>query len=160
MVLVGPRASRKRSPRTPEHAKSGLRGPDGLLGGPRGALGGSLETFRELTGSFRSTFCECFSTKKVITCNFQSKRGREVFSTRGNARSASLQTKFEKEAVDNAVDSAHSVCRRVRFTVLRIRFWGRRKWPQASRIYSVHPKEFPLLSIPKPTSFPRRLFRR
>ena len=72
-------------PRTPEHAKSGLRGPDGLLEGPRGALGGSLETFRELLGSFRSTFCECFSTKKVIVCNFQSKRGRDVFSTRGHA---------------------------------------------------------------------------
>ena len=69
-----------------------------------------------------------------MTCNFQSKRGREMFSTRANACSASLQTKFEKEAVDNAVDSAHSVCRRVRCAVLRIRFWGRRKWPQASRI--------------------------
>ena len=36
----------------------------------------------------------------------------------------SLQTKFEKEAVDNAVDSAHSVCRPVRFAVSRSRFLG------------------------------------
>ena len=58
------------------------------------------------------------------TYNFQSEKGHEVFSTRGNARSASPQTKFEKEAVDNAVDSAHSVCRPVRFAVSRSRFLG------------------------------------
>ena len=43
---------------------------------------------------------------------------------KANARSASLQTKFEKDAVDNAVDSARSVCRPVRFTESRCRVLG------------------------------------
>ena len=62
------------------------------------------------------------------------REGAKCSSTRGNARSVSLKTESEKKAVDNAVDSAHSVCRRVRFTVSRFRSRGRQKWPQASRI--------------------------
>ena len=77
-------------------------------------------------GSSRGAFeavSESRFRQKIIIWNFQSKRrDAECFSTRGNARSASLQTKFEKEAVDNAVDSAHTVCRPVRFAVSRSRF--------------------------------------
>ena len=90
--------------------------------------------FGSSRGAFEAFSENVFRPKKQLLATFNRRKDAKCSPTRGNARSVLLQTKFEKEAVDNAVDRAHSVCRRVRFTVSQSRFRGRRKWPQASRI--------------------------
>ena len=134
MVLVDPRVSRERSPRTPKHAKSGLRGLDELLEDLRGAPGGSLKRFRELAGSFWSIFWECVLARTVFFVSANRRKDAKCSSARGNARSVSFQSKFEKKTVANGVESASSACCRARFNWLQFRFRGRRKWPQAFRI--------------------------
>ena len=80
--------------------------------------------FGSSRGAFEAFSESLFRAKRKLLGTSNRREDAKCFSTRGNARSASLQTKFEKEAVDNAVDSAHSVCRPVRFAVSRSRFLG------------------------------------
>ena len=80
--------------------------------------------FGSSLGAFEAFSESLFPSRKELFGTSDRKEDAKCFSTRGNARSASLQTKFEKEAVDNAVDSAHSVCRAVRFAVSRSPYLG------------------------------------
>ena len=119
----------------PERPESGPRGHRNT---PRAASGDQMDSwevpgerpeavwrrFGSSRGAFEALSKSLFGSKKYLFGTSNRREGAKCFSTRANAWSASLQTKFEKEAVDNAVDSAHSVCRPVRFTVSRSRFLG------------------------------------
>ena len=73
--------------------------------------------FGSSLGAFGALSDSLFRAKKYLFGIANRRKDAKCFSTRGNARSVSLQTKFEKEVVDNAMDSVHSVCRPVRFIV-------------------------------------------
>ena len=73
--------------------------------------------FGSSLGAFGALSESLFRVKQYLFGIAHRRKDAKCSSTRGNARSVSLQTKFEKAVVDNAVESVHSVCRPVGFTV-------------------------------------------